>query len=546
MIMKRIIYILIIGVFLLPSCGDEFLETVPYSFTSPDNFYQTEADFELAINGVYDIINGTGVQGQGNLPTWGRGMYFMLNGSTDEAVANGATGGVTYAPHGNASYTSDSYFLRYNWFYWYVGINRANFVLENIDNIEFKNTARQAEIKGEAYFLRGLYHYYLANLFGGVPVYTTSVQDPEASRQPLSEVYPQVILDLTYAYENLPDVASIKGRANKWTAAGFLAKTYCYLGSAKKNNVGASLAFSLNSFDWVDGADMYSKALTVSNDIIANSGYKLTENYDYLFRETTRSAQYEETLLAAEACDDAGNYKINVILNNLCPQGNRNTVGGGYGWQRPLGELYTKYDANDGRRDHNLTANFSGPITQEVIEGVNYYAPRPLPGPTTGWYCCGKFRMRDPKEKPLVAWASDINFPLLRYADILLLNAEARYETGDEPGARNMLTTVRERVSTDVNVLNTAYYNVDFIQELLDERSRELCFEGVRRFDLVRFGVYTDVISGLSTATTVGFYNKFVPTLQANWEEFKIWFPIPISETEVNLNLVQNPGWIAE
>ena len=545
--MKKIIYIILALGFLMSSCGEDFLETVPYSFTSPENFYQTEADYELAINGVYDVINGTGIQGQGNLPTWGRGLYFMLNGTTDEMVANGATGGVTYAPFGNASYTSDSELLRYNWFYWYAGLSRANFVIENIEKVTFSNTTRQAEIKGEAIFLRGLYHYYLANLFGGVPVYTTSVQDPDAARQPLSEVYPQIIADFTYAYDNLPDRSSITGRANKWTAAGFLVKVYTYLGSCKTNNVGASMAFALNSFDWVDAADMYSKALTVSNDIIANSGYKRTEKYDYLFRETTRSAQYEETLLAAEACDDPGNYKINVILNNLCPQGNRNTVGGGYGWQRPLGELYEKYDNEDFRKNHNLTANFSGPITEEDIDGVNYYAPRPLPHAITGWFCCGKFRMRDPKEKALIAWASDLNFPLLRYADILLLNAEARYMTGDEPGARNVFTTVRERVAlTDVNLLNTAYYKTDFIEELLDERSRELCFEGVRRWDLMRFGVFTDVINSLTTDKSLGFYNTNVSTLQANWEEFKIWFPIPSSETDVNLNLVQNPGWIAE
>ena len=154
--------------------------------------------------------------------------------------------------------------------------------------------------------------------------------------------------------------------------------------------------------------------------------------------------------------------------------------------------------------------------------------------------------MRDPKEKALTSWASDLNFPLLRYADILLLNAEALYMTGDEAAARNVLTTVRERVAnSDVNLLNTAYYKVDFIEELIDERTRELCFEGVRRFDLLRFGVFTDVITSLSTEKTVGFYNTNVVTLQANWAEFKIWFPIPISETDVNLNLVQNPGWIA-
>ena len=535
--------------FLVSSCSEDFLETVPYSFTSPENFYQTEDDFELAINGCYDVLNAMSVQGLGNVSTWARGLYFMLNGSTDEMITNGSQGGLDYAPWGLASYTSDSQFLRYNWFFWYAGINRANFILEKIEGVTFVDEDRKNEIIGEATFLRGLYHYYLAMLFGAVPTYTTSVQDGTKARQSVEEVYALVIEDLKYAYENLPDRASIQGRANKWSAGGFLVKTYTYLGSSKVNNVGASLNFPLNSFDWVDSDDMYSKALTVSNDIILSSGYELIDEYDYLFRETTRSAQYRETLFAAEASDDPGNYKVHAIINNLIPQGNRNTVGGGYGWQRPLGELYFKYDfAEDLRASHNLTGNFGGPYGEEDIEGVNYFYPRPLVGtPNTGWYCCGKFRMRDPAEKAIAVWASDINFPLLRFAEILLLNAEAKYYTGDEPGARTVLTTLRDRAAiTDVNLLNTAYYKTDFVQELLDERSRELCFEGVRKIDLRRFGVTTEVINSLGETAADGFYNTNVPTLKANWAEYKIWFPVPISEIDVNPNLVQNPGWVAD
>jgi hypothetical protein len=134
---------------------------------------------------------------------------------------------------------------------------------------------------------------------------------------------------------------------------------------------------------------------------------------------------------------------------------------------------------------------------------------------------------------------------LLRYADILLLHAEALYENNQETEARSMLTEVRQR-SALLNVadLNSVYFKADFLEELLDERSRELCFEGHRRFDLIRFGKITETINNLSTERTTGWYNDQVPTLKTNWADYKIWMPIPISEMDINSNLIQNPGWV--
>ena len=106
-------------------------------------------------------------------------------------------------------------------------------------------------------------------------------------------VYEQIISDLTYAYETLADRASEPGRADKWSAAGYLTKVFTYLASFKMNNVGEDLNFELNSFAWVEANAMYTRAKEVTDDIIANSGFKLTEKYDYLFRETTEQWKAE-------------------------------------------------------------------------------------------------------------------------------------------------------------------------------------------------------------------------------------------------------------
>lgn len=541
-----ILFILVTGFAI--SCQNTFLDAVPYSFTSPQNFYETADDAELAISGCYSVINDGAVQGNGNYDTFGRGLYFMLNGGTDEMVNSSTFSNVDFSPWGLESFTSSNKFLRYNWFFWYAGINRVNYLLERIDGIQMDDEKRKEEIKGEAHFLRGLYHMYLAMMFGAIPTYTTPIQDATKARQPLSEVYDLIINDLTYAYEHLDDRAKIQGRANKWTAAGYLAKVYCYLGSCRVTNAGEDLGFTLNSFSWVDENSMYTKALQITTNIKNNSGYKLIDHYDYLFRETTKSHQYQECLFLAEASSDASQNKINIWINNLIPQGNRDVVGGGYQWFRPLGEMYFKYADGDLRRSHNITGNLLNTAAKEMIDGVGYYVPRSienLPNPTqVNYYCTGKFRHRDPKEKTILGWASDGNFPLLRYADILLLHAEAQYFNSDEPGARNTVSLVRKRAlkaGATVEQLNTAYHKDNFVDELLDERSRELCFECQRRFDLMRFNKFTETINSLSSDK--GFYNTVVPDIKANWDKHRIWLPLPLEQTEINKNLIQNPGY---
>src|SRR5690606_11322677 len=124
---------------------------------------------------------------------------------------------------------------------------------------------------------------------------------------------------------------------------------------------------------------------------------------------------------------------------------------------------------------------------KETIEGVPYYKPNALANPNTGVYCIAKFRMRDPVGKATAASVSTGNTPLLRYADILLLSAEVEQHVGNEQGARDRLREVRKRVITDevlLDQLTTVYKRDVFLDELLEERSRELCFEGWRRIDL--------------------------------------------------------------
>lgn len=541
--MKKILYFLIVIIGLtITSCTD-YLDNVPYSFTSPDNFYKDAKEAELALTGVYNVLTAGNVQGTGNQSTFSRNLMCILNGATDETVIKNGFNNVDYTPFGNAGFTSESKFLNESWFFFYAGINRANYLIANLEAINDFTGTRKIEIEAEAKLLRGYYHMILSMMYGGIPVYTTSIQDPLQPRQSLKAVYTQILSDYEFAYQNLPQRAQIAGHVNKWTAAGLLAKVHTYLASAKKSGL-QSFGLDLNSFDWVDANSNYQKALTYTTASIASSGYVLINDYSRLFYETTKSDQSKECLLTAEASSSSTMNVTNMLVTGFSPQGNVNVTGGSYGWFRPTGELWNKYNSLDVRRDHNLTGNLPNTNLSEVIDGVKYYVPVTITSPKGGNYCIGKYRVMDPTQKLTATWAVATSFPLLRYADVLLMHAEAQFFTGDETGARSTLTIIRQRsvkATSTVAALNAAYFKSDFVTELLDERARELCFEDWRRFDLARFNKYDETIASLST--DAGYYNSIVPTIKQNWKPERVWFPIPLQQIDLNQNLVPNPGY---
>lgn len=516
------------------------LDTQPYSFNTVDKLYTSASGVELGLTGCYNILNAEIIQGSSWAATFVATMPFMLNGGTDELVTRDGFTDPSWAPFGNGTYTQQNPKLADNWFALFAGINRVNYLLEKIDGVEMDED-RKIEVKGEAHFLRGIYYFYLALEYGDLPVFSTANHDLELQREPVEKAYSLIIDDLTIAYETLDDRSGTLGRADKWSAAGYLSKVYTYLASMKMHNVSVE-GSEQNSFSWVDANTMYSKALNMTEDIIAKGGFVLTENYDYLFRETTESQKAEESLFTILGSKSVSAGNLNLSLFWQIPVG-APTAGAGYGWYRPTGELFLKYDSTDFRRSHNITGSLLTSNPTKTIEGITYYIPNPVIDPLDAEICCGKYRYRAADQKNISTAWSDGNIVLIRYADMLLLNAEARYFTGDEAGAREKLKEVRARIARDeanLELLTAKYHRADFITELLESRSRELCFENWRRIDLIRFGKMDETIAGLSS--DLGFWNMMVPTLQSNWHDYKIWFPIPQSEIDLS-PLEQNPGY---
>lgn len=536
-------------------CTD-FLEEKTYSFVSGDDLYTTAANAELALTGVYDILNAGSIQSTGNQPLWGRGMHYLLM-LGDEIAPNGISD-----PHhqvmASCGYNEEADFVSMAWFGLFVGIDRANHIIQKVPAIEM-DPVRRDQIVNEARLLRGLYRLYQAWLWGEVPLPNAPNSSAQAPREPLDKVYAAIEEDLDKAYKELPDRnSSVNGRVNKWTAGGYLLKMYTYLASCRENNVGKELGSPINSFDWVDAPALWAKAADIAEDIYTNSGYKLIRPYHYNFLADTKNFQKEECMMVVQT--GAGGLSEYFLFAYWAgPQGNVGTNGGSYGWIRPTGELSDKYVTEDTRMSWNLCGSLGNNTTDYMtIAGAKYFTPIPLYVSGAN-LCHGKFRQSDPAVRTsqgIPTWASNIDFPMLRFADIVLLYAETLYKTGDETRARELVEEVRERACTDtdgnldesaLNAMNSGYYKTDFMAELLDERARELCVEGWRRIDLIRTGRMTDVIGSLKTVNDTGNrYYYFAPQMEPvknNYKPYKIWMPVPKREREVNRNLTQNPGY---
>lgn len=533
--------------FLAATSCEDTLEPTPFSFIAPENFYKSAQDAEISLVGVYNTLTAGDIQGAGNASSFRRDLMEMLVSATGEGVVPSNFANNRGGQFGTASFTTEDLVINNAWFFLYAGIGRANSLLENLPKIpdgDFSGT-RKIQIEAEAKLLRGFYHTILSMMHGAIPIYTKTDDDPLMERKPVQEVYAQIISDYEFAYQNLLDRGPLTASVNKWTAAGLLLKVHTYLASMKTNGL-SDFGYTPNSFDWVDATASYNSAVTISTDIVTNSGYHLTENYDRLFRESTKTAQAEEVMLSAEGSSDATQNVITIVVNNFIPQGNSPRLGGGSGWTRPTGELFDLYNTSDFRFSHNVSGNIGGNanvLDVLEIDGVRYYQPRPLPGKNAGIMSVGKYRVKDPQQKSFAPWATGMSFPLLRYGDILLLRAEALYFTGNEPAARQVLTELRQRsviAPATVDDLNTAYFNADFFKELQEERSRELCFEIWRRIDLARFNIHDETINSLDPNN--GFYNSHVNLLKQNWKSEKVWFPIPLQQIDLNPNLDPNPG----
>ena len=476
----------------LTSCDKDFLDKAPKDSINTSNFFQTEADAIAAINGAYQPLQ------------WPK-LYNMRMWTTDIMAGNSIVGagggddGRETQDQANFVTSSDNPGVLDLYRGPYPGILRANMVLQKVPAMDIDENLKK-RIIGEAKFLRGHYYFILARFFGDVPLILepqSPGDDLRPARNAKEQVYQQIIKDFTEAAEALPPKSAYSaadlGRASKGAAKGMLAKVYLTRG------------------EW-------QKVVELANEIEA-LGYKLNPKYEQNFSATNGNSPeslFEVQYYGKTSNDFWSNENQASWLSPFTGPRNADMVAGGFGWNQPTQEFVEAYEEGDLRKD--VTILYEGGPAFDGKEYKSSYS-------TTG-YNLRKFLV--PKSVSPAYDTSPMNFPVLRYADVLLMKAEALNELGRTGEAETPLNAVRARAGLDpVHGLSQS----EFKEKVLHERRMELAFEGQRWFDLIRVdnGQY-----GLSFLHSIGKINAAAKHLL---------LPIPQKERDSNPNLTQNTGY---
>ncbi|WP_093025237.1 RagB/SusD family nutrient uptake outer membrane protein [Pustulibacterium marinum] len=490
---RKILYITFIACTLMCGCSDDFLDKQPLDTINTANYPKTAEELISVVNGAYQPLQ------------WPK-LYNLRMWSTDIVAGNsivgagGGTDGIETQNLSNFVTQPDNAGVLDLWRGPWPGILMTNIVLETAPNLTIDEDIRDRSM-GEAYFLRAHYYFILARFFGDVPLVITPVHSDDdllPARTSVDQVYQQIISDLLMATELLPTknsyAAQDVGRASKGAAYGLLAKVYLTLGD-------------------------YQEAVNAAT-MVESLGYALNADYSMNFSVDNENSQ--ESIFEVQYASDGG-YDFWSNENQaswtspfMGPRGS-NFVGGAYGWNQPTEEFINQYETGDLRKQ--VTVLYQGCPS---FDSKEYQAEYSYTG-----YNVRKFLV------PLSAIPSydnsPLNFPILRYADVILIKAEALNELGDTSLAYPYVNMIRNRAG--LSDLSVGLSQSDFRKAVLKERRLELAFEGQRWFDLIRVqeGQY-----GLDFLHSIG---------KSNASEKHLLFPIPQIELDRNPNLTQNPGY---
>ncbi|AKD05694.1 hypothetical protein PKOR_12800 [Pontibacter korlensis] len=470
----------------LASCSEDFLDVEPEGEPVGEEFFQTPEHALLAVNSIY-----------GNLREWNVSAFAHLAITTiasDNAEKGSVPGDAGFMEeYDNFTLTATEGQLNGYWNGQYQAINLANQVLSNVPLISMDEALKE-RLLAEAKFFRAYHYFNLVRTFGGVPLRLSVPQPgqqedpatlnlPRASRE---EVYAQIVQDLTEASQVLPATypAAERGRATKGAALGMLAKVQLY-------------------------QENWQEVVNLANQV-EGLGYTLAEDYYSIFR--IAGEHNAESIFEIEAQTIPGNCSAsNSQWAEV--QGVRGQFG--WGFVEPTEDLVNAFEEGDERLD--ATILFRGETTPEG-DVITEAAPNPrynqkayVPSFVTNE--CG--------------YAKDQNIRILRFAEVLLMRAEAANELGDTQQALDDLNRVRVRAGLEP--IESASQE-ELRQIIWHERRVELALEnGDRFFDLVRQGRAAEVLQAHGKQFTPG-KNEL--------------FPIPQQQIILsNGILTQNPGY---
>lgn len=530
--MKTKIFIIatIISTFLIQSCDDK-LEILPQDGIGPTTLFQNEAGAIAGLNGIYSRIHLAYRQTNFN-------AMYPLSG-TDEGFEN--RNGTRVFLENN--HVSSERFILEAWTLLYEGLNAANIMIFELERSSMSESTK-AQYIAEARFLRGYLLFDLQRAFGGIdgipmPVDTAKELLP---RTPGVDVYDQIIKDLEYAEQNLPNIQDVtNGRASKSAAQGLLARV-CL------NRAGEP---------FTNDGNYYTKARDWAKKVIDNPYHELNPSYEDIFvklaeqKYDTKEVLYQIGYYYVADNQQGGKLgsTIGIKLNARDASCSKPKLRG-YALISASITLINAYraDPTDERGLWNTSPYF---ITKTASEPCGEMTP----SPNQFQYSTSKYR-NNLTLSGAGSWGS-MHWPVLRYADVLLMYAEAENQLNSGSSlALNAVNEVRNRAkATPLDAITE-----ELIQE---ERRLELCYEGLRKYDLVRWGILQEKVTETLAAheaadgqentdwpiygtggTKINTLQSYFLDVYKNYDDSKHkLLPIPEQEMGANSLVIQNPNW---
>lgn len=578
--MKNIIKLAVFGALVLSSSCDDHLDTENLYDKSQDTFYSTPTDINEAMNGVYNALFVDGVHSN---------EHVAANLLSDEMLGGGGPDDKSAKDVDNfVDPSEDTY--RDLWKATYNGVVRASAIIEAVNKKDFARyfeTAQEAEVfkvntLGEAHFMRGFFMYRAARFFGGMPIIPTTDANRLVPRASIPETWAFIASEFKAAAELLPKKKANEfqlseyGHTNVWVAKAYIARAYLFY-TGYMTNIEKQATDVLPLYD---GSSM-TKAEVIAHleDVRDNSGYRLASDFRNLwpYSYVNKNARdfdpegahpvlpWAETEGLAWVGQDGpnstigtGNYEVMFSMrfglgdwsfgqkyNNRVPLffGIRDhsmvPFGQGWGWGTVHNVLYASWSNDDPRKEGSVI-NLNSKAPEMGLSGWNIGKGDHNTGLTNKKYTTLQHNGKDGVKgmfyylfnmvhgDPMQLWAAQ-DFYYLRFADVLLMHSELT-------GTANGMNAVRDRVG-----LEPISYT---IEDLKTERLHEFAFEGLRWFDLVRWGdVETNnnfyVIE--ATVNNSGTDARYRVTYRP---ETKGLLPVPEGEIRLsNGAYTQNPGW---
>lgn len=514
--MKNIIILFIfIAIWALPGCNfNEELETVPTGSVSELIFWQTENDALLAVNAAYRELDGNGLVG--------------LVTTTDLAM-HAPSGPQTLYDIAVGTIDPTNYSVRDYWRRYWIGVRKANDPINNIDRIETGDPALLARLKSEARFLRAFYYTMLTTFYGDVPLITEPlvIQD-QPSRTSKTEVVDFIISELDAIAGTLPVSysGSDVGRATRGAALALKARVALYNGRYAVARDAAKAVIDLGIYElYPDYEKLFWYEGQGSKEVIFDRQYAVGYGYTNYVGRSAASLGGGSWIDPLRAYLLMHEYKGAKDPENeyagLDPRFGYNVFYPGA--EMPNGEIYDSTptsETGDRLASSEFATNYGFNIRKAIDWGVDGNNPA----------------------------QSTLNFILIRYADVLLMYAEAKMELNElDNSVYDAINQIRTRPTVEMPPITTGKSQAELREIVRRERTVELAFEGLHMFDMNRWKTgeaKTQPALGIRYKNQAGEWVIVNRNLTRNFRADRdyVW-PIPQEEVEVNPNIGQNPNY---